>query len=679
LAKELIGRKKFYEEKNGYTVLTEIYVTNKHGVIIASTGRTSDYLQADEEWYKKATGEKDFWIGEVEYDESSDTYAMDIVINLYDDNGNFAGILKSVLNIEESINIIKEIEAQSEYKTTEFKLIDKNGKIIYSTGEFEIFENISNELSSHLKESKGSHREYAICPGDKPEEGKELVVCAHSKGYRDYKGLDWILITEQETEEIFTPVLKLRNYILITLLAITVLAILVGFSISNSIYKPVAKLKTATIEIGKGNLNTSIDIKSNDEIGQLAISFNRMTENLTKVTATRDELNAVNQQLQASEQQLRAINQQIGASDQQLRTEITERKKTEKKLRENRELLKKQTKELDGALKEAIKSREIMVSMLEDNNKAREELERKVKERTKELVEVNKYLDKASQAKSEFLANMSHELRTPLNAVIGFAEVLQDKKFGSLNEKQARYVNNISTSGTHLLGLINDILDLSKIESGKMTFVLSEFSFPKLIKDIKVILKELAFKKNIILEDHISPEISIIKADEKKIKQIMYNLLSNAIKFTPKGGKINIKADIKDKELKVSVTDTGIGIKEKNTDKLFKTFQQIDNEYTRKYGGTGLGLALTKRLVELHGGKIWIESQFGKGSIFTFTILLIKNPEPRRVQGEAEDRKQRSKKQKTVINGSPEQAKRAKGKTEEMKIGNSSKLKGTLL
>ena len=219
---------------------------------------------------------------------------------------------------------------------------------------------------------------------------------------------------------------------------------------------------------------------------------------------------------------------------------------------------------------------------------------------------------------------MSHELRTPLNSVIGFADVLQSERIGKLTEKQARYVTNILTGGKDLLSLINDILDLSKIEAGKLELALSEFSFPKLIESIKVLLKELAFKGNITMNSRIAPEISVIKADERKIKQIMYNLLSNAIKFTPEGGKVDIEADIKDKELRVSVADTGIGIKEEDMDRLFGAFLQIESEYTQKHGGTGLGLILAKALVQLHHGKIWVESEFGKGSTFTFTIPFNK-------------------------------------------------------
>jgi signal transduction histidine kinase len=253
------------------------------------------------------------------------------------------------------------------------------------------------------------------------------------------------------------------------------------------------------------------------------------------------------------------------------------------------------------------------------------DLEKEVEKRTEELTVSNKYLEKANRAKSEFLATMSHELRTPFSSIIGFSEILQDEKFGKLNEKQAGHVTNILTSGRHLLELINDLLDLSKIESGRMTLTLNKFSFPKLIEGIETILKEQALRKNITIRSRIASDITIINADERKIKQIMYNLLSNAVKFTPDGGKVDIKVDIKDEELRVSVTDTGIGIKQEDMDKLFKAFQQIDSKYVRKYGGTGLGLSLTKEMVKLHGGEIWVKSESGKGSTFTFTISLRKN------------------------------------------------------
>ena len=235
--------------------------------------------------------------------------------------------------------------------------------------------------------------------------------------------------------------------------------------------------------------------------------------------------------------------------------------------------------------------------------------------------------EEANRTKSDFLANMSHELRTPLNSVIGFSEVLQDEMYGPMNEKQLEYVNNILTSGRHLLSLINDILDLSKVESGKMELELSAFSLGESMNDSLMMLREKALKSAISLQLELAPEADVsIMADKRKLKQIMFNLLSNAIKFTPEGGAVNVSAVRDGGFIEITVADTGIGIKEEYILKLFRPFSQLDSTYTREYEGTGLGLALTRRLVELHGGKIWVESEFGRGSRFSFTLPL--NPSP---------------------------------------------------
>jgi PAS domain S-box-containing protein len=237
-----------------------------------------------------------------------------------------------------------------------------------------------------------------------------------------------------------------------------------------------------------------------------------------------------------------------------------------------------------------------------------------------ELAITNAQLQQASHAKSEFLANMSHELRTPLNSIIGFSEVLQEKTFGELNEKQAKYVENVLTSGKHLLGLINDILDLSKVEAGKIELKYEEFSLPDLLSESQTLVSTMASKKSISLESKIEEGLSRIIADPTKVKQIMYNLLSNAIKFTPDGGRVTVNAKRADNMVQISVEDTGIGLREEDQENIFEEFYQVDSSYARQYQGTGLGLSLTKRLVELHGGKIWVESEIGRGSTFAFTI-----------------------------------------------------------
>ncbi|HEV2434627.1 MAG TPA: MASE1 domain-containing protein [Verrucomicrobiae bacterium] len=240
--------------------------------------------------------------------------------------------------------------------------------------------------------------------------------------------------------------------------------------------------------------------------------------------------------------------------------------------------------------------------------------------------------ESANLAKSRFLANMSHELRTPLNAIIGFSEILADKTFGEMNNRQLKYCNNILNSGRHLLQLINDILDLAKVEAGRVELMCHTFNVAKALSDVQTIVKTLANKKHINLDFYTASDLPPLFADEAKFKQVMYNLLSNAIKFTPDGGKVLVTAAIQhdanadggpaNELLRVAVTDTGIGIKVGDQERVFNEFEQVDSSYGRQQQGTGLGLALTKRLIEMHGGRIWVESEGveGKGSTFTFLI-----------------------------------------------------------
>jgi len=237
-----------------------------------------------------------------------------------------------------------------------------------------------------------------------------------------------------------------------------------------------------------------------------------------------------------------------------------------------------------------------------------------------EIQEKTAQLEIANRHKSEFLANMSHELRTPLNAVIGFSEVLLEQMFGEVNPKQQEYLNDILSSGKHLLSLINDILDLSKIEAGRMELEAQPFDLPAALDNALTLIKERAARNSIGLVVHVDPGIGEILADERKVKQVLLNLLSNAVKFTPEGGKITMSATLNGGAVEVSVADTGIGIAAEDQQAIFEEFRQVGSDYARKREGTGLGLALARRLVELHGGTLTVASEPGKGSTFTFTI-----------------------------------------------------------
>jgi len=238
----------------------------------------------------------------------------------------------------------------------------------------------------------------------------------------------------------------------------------------------------------------------------------------------------------------------------------------------------------------------------------------------REIEDKSRQLEVANKHKSEFLANMSHELRTPLNAIIGFSEVLLEKMFGEINAKQQDYLSDIHSSGRHLLALINDILDLSKIEAGRMELEPSDFDVPTALQNAMTLVRERAQRHGIALSLDIDPSVRELRADERKFKQILVNLLSNAVKFTPDGGQVALRARPVDRGLEVSVSDTGIGIAPEDQEKVFEEFRQVGGDYKTKQEGTGLGLALARRFVELHRGVITVQSELGKGATFTFTI-----------------------------------------------------------
>jgi GAF domain-containing protein len=236
-----------------------------------------------------------------------------------------------------------------------------------------------------------------------------------------------------------------------------------------------------------------------------------------------------------------------------------------------------------------------------------------------EIEDKSRQLEAASRHKSEFLANMSHELRTPLNAIIGFSEVLAERMFGELNEKQDEYLKDIYASGQHLLSLINDILDLSKVEAGRMELELADFSLPAALDNALTLVRERANRRGITLGRAIDDRVGMIRGDERKVKQVLLNLLSNALKFTPEGGRIDVRATMTDGMAEISVADTGVGIAPEDQEAIFEEFRQVGTA-DKKVEGTGLGLALSRKFIELHGGRIWVHSQPGKGSAFSFTL-----------------------------------------------------------
>jgi len=255
-----------------------------------------------------------------------------------------------------------------------------------------------------------------------------------------------------------------------------------------------------------------------------------------------------------------------------------------------------------------VPNRDELGSLATNVNRMNEELQRLYGE-----------LETASRHKSEFLANMSHELRTPLNAIIGFSQVLRQRMFGEVNAKQEEYLDDILSSGNHLLSLINDVLDLSKVEAGQVELEIAAFSLREALERGVVMVRERATRNDVELSLELSRDVDVVEGDERRLRQVVFNLLSNAVKFTPAGGSITVATERVGDEVQVSVTDTGPGIAPEDQERIFEEFQQTDVGVQHREG-TGLGLALSKRLVELHGGRVWVESELGHGSRFVFTL-----------------------------------------------------------
>lgn len=429
-----------------------------------------------------------------------------------------------------------------------------------------------------------------------------------------------------------------------------------GYGTSGNISGPLIKLRDAAENIGRGNLSSRIEISSKDEVGELAAAFNGMCEDLQNSIAEQKQ---TNEMLRESEERFRtmfekaaisialadldgqiidsnpAFEKMLGYSSNELRSmsfmDYTHPEDVQTNVelfeeavwgkRDNYRMEKRYIRK-DGSIvwvslvssivKDADGKPMFLIAMMEDITEIK---------KLEDIRHEKERLEIANRAKSEFLATMSHELRTPLNSIIGFSELLKEGIYGKLNGKQEQYVGNVVTSSKFLLNLINDILDLSKVEAGKIELVKEKISLPVTIGETIVLVKERASKHNVQIIQEFDPQLGDIEADKLRFKQILFNLLSNAVKFSKKeGGTVTITTKKDGDMAKFSVSDTGIGIKEDDMGKLFNDFAQASPEISKEYGGTGLGLVITKKLVELHGGSITVESKYGEGSTFTFYL-----------------------------------------------------------
>ncbi|HEV8095909.1 MAG TPA: ATP-binding protein [Burkholderiales bacterium] len=560
---------------------------------------------------------------------------------------------------------------------------------------------------STLPQVKAALQAKPAAPGEPPRErtldeardrsGRSVITA-----YAHIEPLDWYVFVEQPTAEAYKPLYASLARSGVLLVAGLLLSILVGLVFARRMTNPIRALQDGAVAIGAGNLNANIDVRTGDELQELAEHFNRMAAELKesyaglerKVDERTAELKRTLEQQTATSEILRVISGSMTESQpvfdaivknchalfpgsrvalglvQEGRIEVrssvgggagpdTYEMAMERGSGLATCIMEARTihlPDLQNAVEEFPRLARLSsdyrsglftplmrdgkpigaISVLRPGAGAFDEKEIALLQTFSdqavigienvrlfnEIQEKSRQLEIANRHKSEFLANMSHELRTPLNAIIGFSEVLDERYFGELNEKQADYVKDIHSSGRHLLQLINDILDLSKIEAGRMELDVAEFDLPAALQNALTLVRERAQRHGIALGLKVDGALGTFRADERKFKQIMLNLLSNAVKFTPEGGKVSVAAKLNGSAVEISVSDTGVGIAPEDQAIVFEEFRQVGRDYTRKAEGTGLGLALTRRFVELHGGAISLASMLGKGSTFTFTLPI---------------------------------------------------------
>jgi len=615
----------FHERRRGQQVMAEIFVTNRYGANVGQTGRTEDFRQDDEEWWKAAWRDGAWISNQVEFDDSAGVLSLDIGVRVEDAEARPIGVLKAVLNVGVVREIIDGFGARSRMKGAVIELLDAHGRLVHRQGDPQAFaEDLSGEVAVRALLGGG---ESAIV--ETTDRGEMLRAYVRSRAPEGSTSPRWSLILNQPTDVVYAPLNDMTRHTVLVGIIGASLAVVVGWLISIAFGRMAQNLEDAG-EALRGSeahvrsiVTNAVDgIVTADRMGNIE-TFNPAAARIFGRSA--DDVIGRNLKLlmpepfaSAHDDYLRRYRETgeprvLGA---QLEVRGVRADGTEFPL----DLALGEVKEGDwhryvGILRDA--------SERHDAHRALED--------AKDAAEA------ASRSKSRFLANMSHELRTPLNAIIGYSEMVAEEFDEGAEPALVADMGRIRTSGFSLLGLINQILDLSKIEAGRMETFVEAFDLNDAMDEIGATILPLMRKNDNAFELDAPPGLGEVCSDVTKLRQILLNLLSNASKFT-RSGKIELRARRESAEprdwMVFRVRDDGIGMTPDQLETIWDAFAQADPSTTRKYGGTGLGLTITRKFAEMLGGNVEVTSEPGKGTTFT---VRLPAPAPPCEEGSAEE------------------------------------------
>ncbi len=558
--------------------IVRIAITDKFGGIVASSGKTDDFSQSDEEWWKKAynDGKGGIYVSDVEFDKPSQTYVIIIAVPMRDSDSAVIGVCRSTLSTERVFSRLGDFKIG---KTGHVSLINKDGYLIYHSGVVPL--SARDYAIEDVGKLQSSDKRYGTIYNPVMHPQKMFVAFAKIESkYFSQMGVDWTLFINQDTAEALAPINNFALQMILITVILLIIIVPVGSIFGDIFARPIHEFHLATEEIIRGDWNYPLVVKTGDEIEQFANTFKIMLKDLRN---KQEDLTRAKAGLEDFSKNL------------------------EKKVEER-------TKELN-------QTQEATLNILEDLTEAKQKIEKEADE-----------LEEALRIKSDFTSTVSHELRTPLAAVKESIALVLDAVAGPVSDEQRELLDMAKRNVDRLSRLINDILDFQKLESGKVVFNMEPNDMNETVKEAAGTMAQLASDKGLDLVIDIDDSLPKINFDKDRIIQVLTNIISNAIKFTEKGG-ITVLTARGENIIRVSIQDTGPGIRKEDMPRLFQHFEQLDKGVNRKVGGTGLGLAISKEIIERHGGKIWAESEFGKGTTFSF-VLPIKE---RRIRNDKKD------------------------------------------